>query len=268
MEQILHFLIENGYLFLFGIVLIQQIGLPISAVPVFLGVGALAATGQLSITTAVGITLLASLPLDSLWFQLGRRRGHAIINKLCRVSLEPDSCVRRTGGIYQRFGNGTLIVAKFVPGLSIIALPLAGSTRMSWRTFLLWDSLGTAVWALVNLGIGYLFAAQIEVLADWAMTLGNYVLILLVAPLAAWILWKFYRRHRFLQQIRMDRITPEELWHKLESGESPMMVDLRHPEEIHLDGLTIPGAQILSSAELEAGTTTFPDDREIILFCT
>jgi len=116
MSDTVQVLLQYGYVVLFAFVLVEQIGLPIPAVPVLLGVGALAGTGRMSLALALGAALAASLPPDLVWYELGRRRGGRILGLLCRVSLEPDSCVRRAENLFMRRGRKALLIAKFFPG--------------------------------------------------------------------------------------------------------------------------------------------------------
>src|SRR3989442_316399 len=140
MHEVLQFLIRHGYAILFAVVFLEQAGLPIASVPVLLGVGALSAEGRFSTGAALLLALLASLTADVAWYELGRRRGYGVLRILCRISLEPDSCVKRTTGTFRRHGAGTLVVAKFVPGLGAIATPMAGLMGMSTARFLLVDN--------------------------------------------------------------------------------------------------------------------------------
>src|SRR5437868_4791545 len=116
MDQVVSFLLRHGYSVVFAAVLAEQIGLPLPSTPVLLAMGALAGAGRLSFLPALGLAVAASLMADTLWYWLGRKRGYSILNLLCRIALEPDSCVRRTENVFTRFGAGALLFAKFVPG--------------------------------------------------------------------------------------------------------------------------------------------------------
>ncbi|HTI53116.1 MAG TPA: DedA family protein, partial [Verrucomicrobiae bacterium] len=136
------FLVRHGYVVLFAVVLGEQLGLPLVGAPVLMAAGALAGAGRFSLTLAVGLAVAACLIGDLVWFEMGRRRGAPILSLLCRISLEPDSCVRRTEDIFSRWGARVLLVAKFVPGLNTVAPPLAGVVGMPWKRFLRWDAGG------------------------------------------------------------------------------------------------------------------------------
>src|ERR1700675_4699142 len=160
MHGIIAFLLRHGYWVLFVNVLTEQAGLPIPAVPVLLAMGALAGLGNFSIATALGLAICASLVSDLIWFRLGRVRGHSILNLLCRISLEPDSCISNTKTRFRKLGALALLFAKFVPGLNTAAAPMAGLTRMPLLKFLAADIAGAMAWSGAYLTIGYLFRNQ------------------------------------------------------------------------------------------------------------
>lgn len=254
---------------LFGTVFAEQIGLPLPAIPVLLAAGALAGTvPQFSLPAVIMVPVLASLLSDLIWYELGRRRGHSILNLLCRISLEPDSCVRRTEDLFVRHGPRALLFAKFVPGLNTAAPPLAGMFRMRLSRFLLYDGAGALVWAGTFCGAGYLFSAQLERIARSAWRLGTWLAVLLAGSLAAYIAWKYIQRRRFIRQLRIARITPEDLMRKLEAGEEIAVVDLRHSLQFGTDTVKIPGSLHLLPEELDHRHHEIPRDREIVLYCT
>jgi membrane protein DedA with SNARE-associated domain len=262
------FLIQHGLVVLFGWVLVEQLGVPVPAMPVLLAAGALAGTGHLSFFAALLGTVLAALASDSLWFQLGRQKGIKILQLLCRISLEPDSCVRRTQGIFSKQGARSLLVAKFLPGLGLVTPPLAGVFRMRFRRFLLFDAIGSMLWAGVFLAIGYAFAEQIERVASQLASLGGWLLVLLAGVLGTYIAYKFVARQRFLRELRIARITVDELKQKIDAGEQVTIVDLRHSLDFEAEPETIPGALHIEAKELEEKNDRLPRDSEVVLYCT
>ena len=261
-------LVRYGYLVVFGWVFAEQIGLPLPAVPVLLAAGALAGTGRLSLILVVAIAAIASLMSDVIWYWIGRTGGTRVLGFLCRISLEPDSCVRRTEETFSRRGARSLLIAKFVPGFSTAAPPLAGVVRMRFLRFVLFTGLGGLIWAFVFVALGWLFSYQLELVASYALRLGGGVLVLLAAALGGYIAWKYVARQRFLRRIRIARITPEELKAKLDAGEDVMVVDVRHRIDFEGEPEIIPGALHLMIEELEARHHEIPRDREIVLYCT
>ena len=263
------FLLTHGYALLFACVLAEQVGLPIPAVPVLLGVGALAGSGHMSVVVALGVAAAASLPPDLAWYELGRRRGSRVLGVLCRVSLEPDYCVRRTENLFMRYGSRTLLIAKFLPGLSTLAPPLAGIVGVGRGRFILLDSLGALIWSGVWLGLGYLFKGAIELVAAEAARLGNWLLIVIGVALAGYIAIKYIQRQRVFRSLRVARITPEELKRRLDERDGGLMViDTRSSLDVNATPYTIPGAQWILPEEINRRRHEIPSDREIVLYCT
>jgi membrane protein DedA with SNARE-associated domain len=268
MDGAIDVLVRYGYLVVFGWVFAEQIGLPIPAAPVLLAAGALAGTGRLSLALVFVLAGLASLASDIIWYWIGRTGGGRVLRWLCRISLEPDSCVRRTEDAFSVHGARSLLYAKFVPGYSTAAPPLAGIIRMPLLRFVVFTGVGGLIWAGVFIGVGWVFSRQLEVAADYVARLGSSAVALVVAGLAGYIAWKYVARQRFLRRIRIARITPEELKARLDAGDDTMIVDLRARIDFDADPLIIPGALHLMTEELEARHREIPRDREIVLYCT
>jgi membrane protein DedA with SNARE-associated domain len=264
--ELIHLVERHGYALLFVWVLAEQGALPIPSTPLLVAVGALIRAGSMHAAAAMACCLAGALVADSVWFYFGRTRGKRVLRFLCRVSLEPDSCVRQTENAFLKRGLNTFLIAKFVPGLNAVAAPLAGDSGVGVVRFLATDSLGIVMWSGAYLGIGYLFSDQVEEALGYAQRLGSRVLILLAALLGAWILWKFIQRRRFLKKLDVARITPEELRDRMDAGETPYIVDLR--TTLDNDWPSIPGAIRLSIEDLSNNSKEIPHDREIILYCT
>lgn len=267
MEATVAFVLRHGLEFVFLLVFAEQIGLPLPATPVLLAAGALAAGGHLGLGATLAVAVAAAVVADSCWYELGRRRGRAILALLCRVSLEPDSCVRRTQNIFARRGAAALLYAKFVPGLNTAAPPLAGLFGMRWWRFLAWDGAGAALWVGSAVLLGYFFSHQLGEIAELAAGVGHTVAIL-GGALLLYLGGKLWQRRRFLRQIEVARITPEELKRKLDAGEDLVVVDLRSSPDFEVDAATLPGALRLLPDEIEARFRELPTDREVVLYCT
>jgi membrane protein DedA with SNARE-associated domain len=268
LNSLLDFLLRHGYVVLLGWVFAEQLGIPIPTMPLLLAAGALAGTGHLNFFACLFISMFAAVCADSIWYELGRLKGIKVLQLLCRISLEPDSCVRRTQGMYAKNGARSLLVAKFVPGLGTIAPPLAGIFQMVPGRFLLFDACGAMLWAAAYLTTGYLFSSQIGSILDRAPALGGKLILILVMFLGAYVGYKFVARQRFLRQLRIGRITVEELKEKIDAGEELVIVDLRHSLDFEADPETIPGAFRMDAVELEERNDRLPPDREVILYCT
>jgi len=265
LEQAGDFLIRHGYAVLFGWVLLEQLGLPIPAAPFLIAAGALARTGKMNVAFAVALAFVPVILADLFWYSLGRYRGVRILKLLCRISLEPDSCVRRTENLFIRHGVRSLLVAKFIPGLNTAAPSLAGVFRMPVRRFLIFGSLGAFLWVVTVTSLGLIFSDQLERIA---LRWGGWLVAFLAGGLAAYVLWKFMQRRRFLRRLRIARITPQELMDKLTAGETISIVDLRQPMDIEAFPQMIPGALRIAMEEIEARHGEIPRDRDVVLYCS
>lgn len=265
----MQFLSEFGYLVLGLWVLAESIGLPLPAMPVLLAAGALAAKGPMQLSVALAVSVFSCLVGDIFWFAIGRRGNHKVLRLICKISLEPDSCVRRTTNLVEKYGSKTLLVCKFIPGLNAVAAPLAGSTGMPILKFVVFDLLGSIIWCGTFLGAGYLFREQVT---DLAAGLGHYkwlmVVTLLVLIPAAYIAFKYRQRRKFIREIWMERITPEELLQRIETGEKVVVVDLRHPLDFLPDPRILPQAIRIDPEELDQRITEIPRGQELVLYCT
>ncbi|HTA70934.1 MAG TPA: VTT domain-containing protein [Bryobacteraceae bacterium] len=268
MHGIIPFLLRHGYWVLFANVLAEQAGLPVPAIPVMLAMGALVGLGNFSFTGALAVALSAALASDLMWFRLGRVRGHSILNLLCRISLEPDSCVSNIQTVFRKFGALALVFAKFVPGLNTAAAPMAGLTRMPLLKFLAADIAGVIAWSGSSLAVGYLFRNQLEDAAEYVGRMGSWLVLVLIILLAGYIVWKYYQRQRFIRELRIDRVTPEELLKMIESGEDLAVVDLRRALEVIHDNSKVPGAIWIDLDELEAREQEIPREKDVILYCS
>ena len=268
MKEILDFTLRHGYSVLFVWVLAEQLGLPVPAIPVLLAAGALAGAGKLSFALTLGIAILSCVVADSVWYEIGRRKGGAVLNLLCRISLEPDSCVRRTEDIYVKHGVRSLVVAKFIPGFSTAAPPIAGAFHMKPGRFLLFDAIGSLLWAGLFAGLGYVFSSQIELVAERAERLGSWLLVVVIGGLAAYIGWKYTMRRMFIRKLRIARISPAELKRRMDANEEIVIVDLRQSLDFEAEQTSIPGALMMRPDELDEHYDAIPRDRDVILYCT
>jgi len=262
----LDFVVRHGYVLLFVWILAEQAALPLPSAPLLLACGALAKDGRLTPHWIVLTGVAACLIADNVWFMLGRRRGAKVLRFICRLALEPDSCVRQTETAYLRYGIRALLVAKFVPGLNAVSAPLAAISGVSFGRFFLFDALGALIWIGSFTGLGYIFSRELDRVGDYVARMGSGVAVLAVGLLAAWIGWKFFQRRRFLRKLAVARITPEELKAKLEAGEEIVVVDVRSALESDVD--SVPGALRIPLEDLETRHDDIPRDRDIILFCS
>ncbi|HZS38912.1 MAG TPA: VTT domain-containing protein [Polyangia bacterium] len=264
----LGFVFEHRYALLFAAVFLSQLGVPFPALPVLLGAGALARDGRLDLAAALALSIAASVITHAAWYEAGRRRGRGVLAFLCRFSLEPDVCVRQTTNLFARRGAAGLIVAHFIPGVSLVAQPLAGINGVTPSAFLLYSGLGAALWAGGLLGAGYALGRQLEQATRVIMRIGLSLGALVAASLAVYVAWKLVKRRLFLRDLRLARISPDELKRALDAGEAVVIVDLRHAHELTSEPRTIPGALRITAEELDERHHEIPAGREIILYCS
>jgi len=262
-------LANYGLPLVFGAVFIEQIGAPIPAIPWLLAVGSLSATGRISPTQAIALTVIACLLADCIWFYLGRYRGNKVLGFLCRISLEPDSCVRRTQNMFTRYGLRSLVVAKFLPGfLSTVAPPLAGMSKMSVSRFLFFDGLGSVLYGVVFVLLGYAFSNQIQQITDALTGIGGKALGLLAVLMAMYIGIRYWQRRRLLNELSMARISVSDLRGKQQAGEAVTILDLRSSVALEEDPEMIPGAVRASLDDIKQGNHQLPRDGEIVVYCS
>jgi membrane protein DedA with SNARE-associated domain len=264
-HRLLEFIVRHGYSLVFFWVLAEQAALPLPSIPLLMASGALARAGKLSLAGVLACGLLACLLADCAWFQLGKRRGAKILRFICRISIEPDSCVRKTENLFVRFGLRSLLVAKFIPGLNAVAAPMAGASGASMARFMAFDSLGALFWIGAYVCAGYVFSDQLEIAASYALQFGSALIYFIVGLLAGWIGWKFIQRQRTLRKLNVARITAWELRARLGAGEDVVVVDLRS----QLDQTeSIPGARRFTFEELAERNAEIPRDRDVVVLCT
>ncbi len=266
-ELFLH-VARYGLPLVFANVFLEQIGLPIPAIPTLVAAGALAAEGKLSGILLILFAILASLLADSVWFLLGRRHGYRILKTVCSVSLSPDSCVQQTESLFERRGLPSLLFAKFVPGFSTVAPPLAGAVGAGFLPFLLYDGGGALLWAGSGLLVGHVFHRAIDRVADTLEGMGGWALVAVGLALAIFIGWKFWQRRRFYKFLRMARISVDEVRRLMDEGKDPVIVDARNRAAFLRDPRHIPGAQRIVLEEINSQIAALPMNREIVLYCT
>jgi membrane protein DedA with SNARE-associated domain len=268
MHAVLDAIAQHGHLLLFAWVLVEQLGLPIPAMPVLLAAGVLAGLEKMSFGLAVTLAIIACLIGDLVWFWLGRRYGGGVVRVLCRVSLEPENCVRKTSDAFTKHGPVALLLAKFFPGICTVSIPLAGSSGIRFSTFLFYDLGGSALYVLTFAGIGLALSHSVQRLDDLTAHAHWPGLALLLLASAAVVVHRVWERRKFLHDLNMARIAPSELSELIQRGESPYIVDMRHPLDFLPHPKLIPGAIRIAPDEVVARSAEFPRDRDIILYCT
>ena len=268
MADIFTFLIEHGEWVLFTVVFLEQAGLPLPSILFLIAGGAMVGGGLLNGPLVIVLTFAATLAADFIWFEMGRRQGSRILGLLCKISLAPDDCKRHTEQVFARHGLASLLVGKFIPGLSTIAPPLAGLTGVGRFRFLLYDGAGALIWIGSSVGLGALFSDQLERLTDylaqWAAAMGGLV----AAILASYVGYKFLMRTLIIRRLRMARISADELRRMMAAGDEPLVVDLRNPLDVSSNPYVIPGALRMSPDQIEQRHGEISRGRDVILYCS
>jgi membrane protein DedA with SNARE-associated domain/rhodanese-related sulfurtransferase len=267
-HEMIALIAQYGLLLVFFNVLVEQAGVPVPAVPTMIVAGALAANDKLPVAAVVLIAVLACLLGDLAWYWAGRRFGSGVMRTLCRISLSPDSCVKQSELRFQRWRGRVLLIAKFVPGLSTVAPPLVGAMGLRIPAFLLLDGLGSLLWAGLAVGLGYAFAAQIDVVLATLASAGTLAFELLLVLLGLYIAAKWWQRRRLLMALRMARITVDELNESIAAGRTPIVVDVRSQAARLLDTRIIPGALLADLDGVDQALSGIPSDRELVIYCS
>lgn len=267
MNDALQLIAAHGLAFVFANIFVERLGVPVPGVPTLIVAGALAAQGKISVTDVFAVTLVACVVADGIWYAAGRRYGLGVLRLLCKVSLSPDSCVRQTENQFERWGALSLVFGKFIPGVATVASPLAGAMNVGWKRFMLFNTLGSVLWASVAIGVGMALHRQIAALIDRFEKLGILALQIVVAALLAFVAFKWWERHRFRRKMRLARISVGDLRKRMEEGNEPVIVDVRSRAVRQLDPRFIPGARAMDFAELDARSGELPRDHEIVFYC-
>ena len=259
---------DYGLTVVFVNVFIEQIGIPVPAIPTLVVAGAFAAAGKLSIVAVFLVAVIASAIADVAWYIAGRIYGNRVMRLLCRISLTPDSCVSQTQERFERWGLNALLIAKFVPGISLLAPPLAGATHIGWLPFLVFNTIGGALWVVAGMGGGMLLGTQIERLLSYLERYGSIAVFVIVAIVVGYVAFKWWERRSFYKMLRMARISVDELYRLMDAGTAPLIVDVRSQIARSLEPRYIPGALHLPMHGFEEHVKELPRDREIILYCS
>jgi membrane protein DedA with SNARE-associated domain/rhodanese-related sulfurtransferase len=262
MEALLQFIEAYGLWVVFVCVLLDQGGLPTPAYPPIIVTAAMAVDGEESLAAILFVAILAAVVADLLWYVCGRRFGPAMLRLICRISLSPDSCVGETRKVYGRLGAKSLIFAKYVPGLAAVATTLAGESRINVVRFIIYDGIGAALWAAGAVALGAIFHDAVDSVLLTLEQLGNYALLLFALAVALYIAIKWRQRRRFLMQIRMARLTPEELETLMREQTALTILDVRSAESRAREGW-IPGS--IHAPDIDA--LQLDGNAEVVVYC-
>jgi membrane protein DedA with SNARE-associated domain/rhodanese-related sulfurtransferase len=269
----LHDLVEQyGPALVFANVLAASLGLPVPAMPCLVLFGAMAAMHPATVGTQLASVLIlaifATLIGDSAWYLAGRIYGGNTLKTLCKLSLSRDTCVKKTERFFGRWGVRVLAVAKFVPGLSIVSIPMAGAMGTTYRMFLTYDSIGAALWSGTGLIIGAIFAPQIDMLLAGAGRLGRMAGVIILALLLIYATYRWIRRRQLINKLATARMEIDELDKLIEAGQPPVLFDIRSREKRKLDPYVIPGTQFADERQLNDIIAKYAPDQKLVIYCS
>ena len=253
---------------IFAAVLLEQGGLPVPAAPVLVVAGALAASGAIRPELVLAAALAACLVADHAWFVTGRVFGRGLLSGICKLSLSPDTCVRKTDDLISRHGAPLLLVAKFIPGVSAVAIPTAAAMGLSYGRFLVFDSIGCVLWSGLYVGAGVIFSREITRLLSAMSWVGGGALGILLALLAIYVGAKLLHRRRLRRLHKLVRISPDQIVELLERDPDLVILDARSTLARAADPRLLPRSIVL---EERSAIDVLPKDRRdttVVTFCT
>ena len=266
MQELTHLIEVYGLLLIFAVVLLDEIGLPVPSLPALVVAGAVARNGHFSVSAIIGAALAGTLLADLAWYWAGRRYGRRILSLLCRISLAPDSCVRQTENLFSRVGSWSLVFARYVPAFNNLAVAMAAILRLPLAFFLLLNLLG----GFLSYGLVVLLGAFFHrAVADVLHTMAAFGMISIAAVavvFALYLLLRWWERATFIRQLRMDRITVAELVDLIESGNAPVILDVRSADARSRDGI-IPGALAAHPEDIHPLLEEISPETEIMVYC-
>ena len=262
MATLIHIIEVYGLWVVFFSVLLDQGGLPSPSYAPTIVTAALATDAGRPLWPILVVGTLAALLADIAWFAGGRRFGAKLLRLMCQLSLSPDSCVGTTRRIYEKVGPRSLILAKYIPGFAAVSTTLAGQAGTTWRQFLLYDGIGAALWMSGAVALGAIFHEVVEALLTTLEDLGHMAIAMLILAVALFVAYKWWQRHRFLREIRMARITTDELHSLMESMPGVVLLDARSSESRAQSGW-IPGSiQVRDISDLKVRAQD-----EVVVYC-
>lgn len=265
MTQIGETLRQDAVAVVFVNVFLQQIGLPVPAVPTLLLAGSLMATpGDLGKVLAAAI--LASVIADWIWYWSGKLFGYRVLSGLCKLSINPASCVSQTEARFMRWGITSLLVAKFIPGFSTVAPPIAGAMRMSQPGFLLAAGAGAGLWAGLALVAGWMLKDTVQATITFLEQHAGNAVLIAVAVLGIWLGWKLWQKYRFRKFCAVPHITPGELVEAMQAEPPPLVLDLRGATMVAQTG-PIPGTKVAEHDFLLEAVGDWPKSHPIVTLC-
>ena len=257
---------QHGYAILAAIVFLEAIGIPVPAAIALLVSGGAVARGVLQFQYVLGIAVFAMLAGDTLMFLLGRYTGWWLLGILCRVSLNPETCILRSADSFYRRGRTLLVIAKFIPGINTMAPPLAGSMRMRLGTFLRLDLAGAALYAGCYFAVGYVFSGALDIVMRGYDSAGKIVGWIVIALLIAYLLFRVWLWVKGRAMTAVPFASPEDAARELRQG--ALVFDVRSHGYFDPKAMRIQGSRRLDPNALHQPEAQLPGDGQMFVYCT
>jgi len=266
MEETARLLAVYGLLLVFVSVFLDEGGFPIPSFVILLLAGAAADTRPSFLLFVLATAVAAALAADLVWYGVGRRFGRRIQALLCRISLSPDTCVRQTEHLYNRVGPASLLIVRYLPGLTNITVTMAAISGTSFSLFLMFDLAGAIFYFGLPVFLGTVFHGAVDQVVNALFAFGRFGLILVLSALLLYVGRRWWERASFIRQLRMDRISVDELIGMIEAGNTPVILDVRTEQARQQDGI-IPGALPAHPSDIHPTLRALARDVEIVVYC-
>jgi len=259
----LELVLQYGLGLAFVGVFAEQMGLPIPSYPILVVTAALSARGNYSVAQVVAIAVLACMLADVAWYRAGARFGRQVLAAMCRISLSPESCVRQTEAIYEKWGAPSLLIAKFIPGFGTVATAMAGVVGLRASAFVFFDTIGATLWTGLAAMLGWVFRDAVDDILRVIESAGRVGLAAIVCAFLLYLILKFVQRQRLVRHLRMARVSPDELHAMLKAEPPPLVIDVRSADS-RKSGV-IPGSRGIEAPDEEL--RSLPASEEVIIYC-
>jgi membrane protein DedA with SNARE-associated domain/rhodanese-related sulfurtransferase len=246
--------------------MLNQGGLPMPALPTIVTAAALNARQPNQLAAVLLAGLVGALMGDLVQYWCGRRFGRRILALVCKISFSPDFCVSQTETLLAKVGPLSLLFSKFLPGVSLLSVAMAGITRMPVPLFLLLDGIGALLFLGIAITFGWMFQDEITGAFSRLVAYGLWGLLAALAMLGLYLAAKWLQRQLFIRSLRMSRITVDELRRLMDEGKEILILDVRPADVRAAEGI-IPGAVAAHPAEIQAVKDIHSRERETIVYC-
>ncbi|MGY4539533.1 membrane protein DedA with SNARE-associated domain/rhodanese-related sulfurtransferase [Mucilaginibacter sp. UYNi724] len=267
MNTLIELVQAYGLWIIFLITLLQSVGLPLPAFAILIVTAAVTPPHTLNIIALALTAIFGTLTGDIILYFAGKKLGTSVLGKLCRISLSPDSCVKSSGDIFNRYGPPALTVVKFVPGLSTLAPVVAGVYAMSLSSFIGYSIIAGAIYSIAAVSLGMLFRHEISSLITTLTKFGKFGVVIVIVLFVIYLLAKWLQRYLLIRQFKTDRVTVNDLLDLIQKRANPVIFDARPADQRTRNGF-IPGSISISDNNLIEIANLYSEHEEIIVYCS